>query len=76
MRIKLVAVMCALSLVGFGSLAFAKDCGKVKSVDGTKVTIETKDGKAVTGEGSAKVGDEACIADGKVEAKKKKVEGC
>ncbi|GEM_PF-4395228 len=76
MRIKLVAVMCALSFVSFSGLALAKDCGKVKAVDGTKVTVECKDGKTVAGEGSAKVGDAVCVDGGKIVKEKKKVEGC
>lgn len=75
---KIVSLVLAMAFVAVTAAAsFAEDCkGKVTAVEGDQVTVECKDGSTATGTGEAKVGDKVTIKDGKVEAKKKVIEGC
>jgi hypothetical protein len=77
MKKGIVSVVVALSFMVAATASFACD-GTVKAVDGTKVTVTCADGKDVTAEGAAKVGDKVTVTDGKIAAGKKKaaIEGC
>jgi hypothetical protein len=80
MKKGIVSAVVALSfLVSAAVSSFAADCtGMVKAVAGTKVTVTCEDGKDVTADGAAKVGDKVTVKDGKIAAPaaKKKIEGC
>jgi len=77
MKKGIVSVVVALSFMVCAATSSFACTGKVKAVAGTKVTVTCEDGKEMTAEGAAKVGDKVTIKDGKVApAKKKAIEGC
>ncbi len=78
MKKGIVSVVVALSFMVCAATASFACTGTVKAVDGTKVTVTCDDGKDVTAEGAAKVGDKVTVTDGKIAAGKKKaaIEGC
>ncbi len=77
MKKGIVSVVVALSFMVCAATSSFACNGKVKAVDGTKVTVTCDDGKEMMAEGAAKVGDKVTIKDGKVApAKKKAIEGC
>lgn len=78
MKKGIVSVVVALSFMVCAATSSFACTGKVKAVDGTKVTVTCDDGTEVTAEGAAKVGDKVTVKDGKVAAaaKKKAIEGC
>lgn len=78
MKKGIVAVVVALSFMVGGAISSFACTGTVKAVDGTKVTVTCEDGKDVTAEGAAKVGDKVTVTDGKIAGAKKKaaIEGC
>ncbi|MCX5869709.1 MAG: hypothetical protein NTY00_03525 [Deltaproteobacteria bacterium] len=79
MKKGIVSVVVALSFMVCAAVSSFACTGVVKAVDGTKVTVTCDDGKDVTAEGAAKVGDKVTVKDGKIAApaaKKAAIEGC
>ena len=81
MRKKILALVSALAFsVSVAGVALAADCtGQVTKVEGNNVTVKCSNGTETKAMGSAKVGDNVTVKDGKIEAAKpkpRKIEGC